>query len=68
MFALAAWLGLRKVVGLEQDRGQLWLLNPSRAGLAVAQETAWALPLKMAVISALEGGRTSGIPHAQSPT
>lgn len=32
----------------------------------VAQETAWALPLKMAVISALEGGKTSGIPHAQS--
>lgn len=32
----------------------------------VAQETAWALPLKMAVISALEGGETSGIPHAQS--
>lgn len=62
VFALAAWLRLRKVVGLEHARGQQGWTSRSK----VAQETAWALPLKMAVISALEGGKTSGIPHAQS--
>lgn len=37
VFALAAWLRLRKVVGLEHAMGQLWLSNPSRAGLAGAE-------------------------------